>query len=78
MKVWTINPYEFGEELRAQRKKLGLTQSELAKKVYWKSACSINNWEYGACLPNLASLIELAHVFGFDEVKIDTTRSWYV
>jgi transcriptional regulator with XRE-family HTH domain len=53
---------KFGKILRIKRKKRGLTQEDLAKKI---GVClnSICLWERGLAVPGLTSLINLADVF---------------
>lgn len=78
MKTWEINPITFGEDLRKIRLEHGLTQSKLAGKLYHTSVSAVKNWEQGVSLPNVATIIDIAKVFGFGEVKIDTSKRWYV
>lgn len=53
---------EFNEKLQELRKQKGLTQEELAEKLY-VSRTAVSKWEAGRGYPNLDSLKALAHVF---------------
>ena len=46
----------FGEKLRNHRKKLGMTQEDVAEKV-GVSPQAISKWEAGDCLPDCFNLI---------------------
>lgn len=56
-----------GKTIAILRKKKGLTQVQLAEKLY-VSDKAISRWESGAGLPEIANLIELSKVF---DVTID-------
>ena len=58
---------EFNEKLQELRKKKGLTQEELADKLY-VSRTAVSKWESGQCCPDIALLPALADFF---EVSID-------
>ena len=77
MKIWESNPLAFGEELKAIREDAKITQKALAKKIYRGNVSTVKNWEQGACLPNVASLIDICKALGIDEIRIDTTKGWY-
>ena len=62
---------EFNEKLQELRKKKGLTQEELAQKLY-VSRTAISKWESGRGTPNLDSLKALAVYFG---VSVDALLS---
>lgn len=53
---------EFNEKLQQLRKQKGLTQEELAQKLY-VSRTAISKWESGRGYPNLDSLKNLAQFF---------------
>lgn len=53
---------EIGLVLKTARKKLGLTQEEVATKIY-VSQKSVSNWETGKTLPDIESLIRLAQLY---------------
>lgn len=57
----------FASALRAERGRLDLSQSELAKLVGVDIA-SIQNWENGEYMPTLSTTVKLADVLG---VSID-------
>ncbi len=52
----------FGEKLRNHRKKLGMTQEEVAEKV-GVSAQAISKWEAGDCLPDCFNLKAISDVY---------------
>lgn len=52
-----------GDRIRKLRKKNGLTQEQLAKKL----GCHVNNithWEHMRFLPNVVMLMDLSELFG--------------
>jgi transcriptional regulator with XRE-family HTH domain len=53
---------EFNEKLQELRKQKGLTQEELAEKLY-VSRTAISKWESGRGYPNIDSLKEIAKFF---------------
>lgn len=53
----------FGEKLKQHRKKLSLTQEEVAEKI-GVSAQAVSKWEMGDCLPDCFNLKALADVYG--------------
>ena len=58
---------EFSEKLQSLRKQKGLTQDDLAKKLF-VSRTAVSKWESGRGYPNLNSLVDIAKVFS---VSID-------
>lgn len=56
-------PHAIGARIRAQREALGLSQAELARRVY-VSRQTVGNWESGRTLADVQSLVFLANVFG--------------
>ncbi len=54
---------EFNEKLQELRKQKGLTQEELAEKLY-VSRTAISKWESGRGYPNIESLKAIAKFFG--------------
>ena len=54
---------EFNEKLQELRKQNGLTQEELAEKLY-VSRTAISKWESGRGYPNIESLKAIAKFFG--------------
>ena len=53
---------EFNEKLQELRKQKGLTQEELAEKLY-VSRTAVSKWESGRGYPNIDSLKEIAKFF---------------
>ncbi len=62
---------EFNQKLQNLRKQKGLTQEELAKKLF-VSRTAISKWESGRGYPNLVSLKDIAELFS---VSIDELLS---
>ena len=54
--------YNFPERLKELREKMGITQSELAKRL-WITRSSVNSWEMGLSAPSTPFLVELAKIF---------------
>ena len=59
----------FSENLRAMRKKRGLTQRELATLLNY-SEKSVSKWESGASDPSTANLLALAKLFGISAAEL--------
>ena len=53
---------EFNEKLRELRARRGLTQDELAEKLY-VSRTAVSKWESGKGYPNIESLKAIARFF---------------
>ena len=53
---------ELGSQIRKRRQELGLSQEELAQRVY-ATRQSVSNWENGRTCPDIKSLLLLAEVF---------------
>lgn len=66
-----INSLEFHEKLQELRKKKGMTQEELAAKLF-VSRTAISKWESGKGYPNIDSLKEISRFFG---VSLDALLS---
>lgn len=62
---------EFNEKLQELRKQKGLTQEELANKLY-VSRTAVSKWESGRGYPNIDSLKSMARFFG---VTVDVLLS---
>ena len=62
---------EFGEKLKALRAERGMTQEQLAGRLY-VSRTAVSKWETGGGTPNLDSLQALARLFG---VSVDDLLS---
>lgn len=69
-------PCVIGARIRAHREALGLSQAELARRVY-VSRQTVGNWESGRTLADVQSLVFLANVFGVsvDELVGGAARS---
>jgi len=52
-----------GKNIRARRKKLGLSQGALADLLHLSHQTSVSYWECGRVCPNAAGLCDLANVF---------------
>ena len=74
MKIWEFEARTFGDTLRALREDKNMTRKELAERLKYTSASSINNYEQGVTLPTLAGLMNLARVLGVDEIRIDARK----
>ena len=65
----------FGEKLRNHRKKLGMTQEEVAEKV-GVSPQAISKWESGDCLPDCFNLSAISNVYNISaDVLLETESS---
>lgn len=64
-------PMEFNEKLQELRKQKGLTQEELAERLY-VSRTAVSKWESGRGYPNIESLKSIAKYFS---VSIDVLLS---
>ncbi len=65
----------FGEKLRNHRKKLGMTQEEVAEKV-GVSPQAISKWEAGDCLPDCFNLKAISDVYKISaDVLLETESS---
>ena len=54
---------KLGEKIAAQRRKLGLSQEELASRLN-VTRQAVSKWETGASVPELETLVALARIFG--------------
>lgn len=54
---------ELGSHIKEHRKELGLSQDDLAERIY-VSRQTISNWECGRTYPDVQSLLLLSNVFG--------------
>ena len=62
----------FGEKLRNHRKKLGMTQEEVAEKI-GISPQAISKWESGDCLPDCFNLKAISDIYGISaDVLLET------
>lgn len=58
---------EFPEQLKANRQRIGLSQEDLAQRIY-VSRQTISNWETGKTYPDISSLLLLSNLF---DVSVD-------
>ncbi|MGM9937394.1 MAG: helix-turn-helix domain-containing protein [Candidatus Ornithomonoglobus sp.] len=56
------NMFDFSERLKGLRNNMGITQSDLAKKLSLTRA-SVNAWEMGLSVPSTPVIVELAMLF---------------
>ena len=66
----------FGEKLRNHRKKLGLSQENVAEKI-GVTAQAVSKWENGECLPDCFNLKSLGETYGVSLdilLETETTR----
>ena len=54
---------ELARRIKEHRERLGMSQSELAKKVF-VSRQTISNWETDRTYPDVQSLLLLSNLFG--------------
>lgn len=52
---------KIGSYIAEKRKKLGMTQKQLAEKL-GKSDKSVSKWERGICLPDVSVYLELCEI----------------
>jgi transcriptional regulator with XRE-family HTH domain len=65
----------FGEKLRNHRKKLGMTQEDVAEKI-GVSPQAISKWESGDCLPDCFNLKAISDVYNISaDVLLETESS---
>ena len=62
-----ISTPNYGESLKEQREKLGLSQSTVAKKIN-TSHQNISRWESGKILPSIDFCVKLADLY---DVSLD-------
>ncbi len=67
--VFEIDKKKFGSFLAELRKENGLTQKELAKRLFLSDK-AVSKWETGVSLPDTALLIPLAEVFGISVTEL--------
>lgn len=64
-----FNPEILADNIKNCRCKLGLTQTELAKRLY-VSAQAVSKWESGQAIPDLGNLTQLADLFATSVDKL--------
>lgn len=62
-----IRVFQLADHIRYYRKKMGLTQEELARKIK-VSRPMLSKWENGTSVPDLEAVVKLSELFG---VSID-------
>ena len=63
---------EFGEKLQLLRKRHGLTQEQLAAKLY-VSRTAVSKWESGTAVPRISKCRKLADIFN---ITLDEMMVW--
>ena len=62
----------FGEKLKNHRKNLGMTQEQVAEKLFI-SAQAVSKWENGECLPDCFNLKALGELYGISlDILLET------
>lgn len=56
-----MDQIKIGRFISIKRKELGLTQSELAEKLYVTDR-AVSKWENGVCLPDVSNITELCEI----------------
>ena len=59
----------FAKFIKEERSRLGLTQTELAEKLYISTA-AVSKWERGKCLPDVGKLDAIAEVLGLSVLEV--------
>ena len=75
---------KIGSYIAEKRKKLGMTQKQLAEKL-GKSDKSVSKWERGICLPDVSVYLELCEILGIslneflagEDIEGSTSKSFY-
>lgn len=60
-----LNSKSFGNKISTARKKINLSQADLAHQVYVSSQ-AVGKWERGESLPDISTLNQLAEIFSVD------------
>ena len=67
-----LDQKQFGEKLRNHRKRLGMTQEEVAQKI-GVSAQAVSKWEAGDCLPDCFNLKAISDIYAISaDVLLET------
>ena len=64
-----INNEKFGEFILELRKEKGLTQKELAEKLYISDK-AVSKWERGLSMPDIALLMPLSQIFSVTTTEL--------
>lgn len=67
--MYEINMEKFGGFVSARRKVLGMTQKELAEKLYLSDK-AVSKWERGLSLPDVSVLVPLAEALGVSVTEL--------
>lgn len=67
--MYEINMEKFGSFVSARRKVLGMTQKELAEKLYLSDK-AVSKWERGLSLPDVSVLVPLAEALGVSVTEL--------
>lgn len=67
--MYEIDPEKFGSFVNIRRKTLGMTQKELAEKLYLSDK-AVSKWERGLSLPDVSVLIPLADALGVSVTEL--------
>ena len=73
---------EFSRRLKKERKRLGLSQTEIANAIHFKHKTAFSQWETGRSMPNLKNFVELCfflgvsanYLLGLDELEDSDSR----
>lgn len=69
MADFELDKGRFGEFVAAERKRLGLTQKELAQRLFLSDK-AVSKWERGLSLPDVALIIPLAEALGVTTTEL--------
>ena len=64
---------DIGNQIRDRRQRLGLSQEELARRLY-VSRVTVSHWETSKTLPDVQSILLLANLFGTTTAKANDDR----
>lgn len=67
--MYTIDKERFGQFVAQLRKEKGLTQKELAQKLYLSDK-AVSKWERGLSIPDVALLVPLAETLGVSVTEL--------
>ena len=68
-----MNTYQFGEKLYTLRKRMGLSQNQLAQML-GLSGKTVSKWENGGGLPQIDALQKLTSIFGISADELLMTE----
>lgn len=61
---------EFGRRLARERRRLGLTQADLAERLGLSSPETVSRYERGEREPRLSTILELAEALGISHLRL--------